>query len=90
MSEKRYKKGDWTNCRYDICEILKDDEVFCTVATNDVELIIGVLNANDELCEHNKRMRRKVSRLYKDRYKLWELCKEQGMTEEEIERELER
>ena len=26
MSEKRFKKGDWTNCRYDICEIINEDD----------------------------------------------------------------
>ena len=45
----KYSKGEWTNARYDICEIECDGEIFCTVATKDVELIIGVLNENEEL-----------------------------------------
>lgn len=41
------RKGDYTNCRYDICEIVDDDgEVLCDVATRDAELIIGVLEEN--------------------------------------------
>ena len=49
MSEK-YRKGEYTNCRYDICEIVDSDgDVFCTVAMEDVDLVIGVLNENDGL-----------------------------------------
>ena len=44
-----YSKGEWTNCRYDICEILKNDELFCTVATDDADLIIRILNENEQL-----------------------------------------
>jgi hypothetical protein len=45
----KYSKGEWTNARYDICEIECDGEVYCTVATKDVELIIRVLNENEDL-----------------------------------------
>ena len=49
MTEKRFTKGEWTNCRYDICEILENGEYFCTVATKDVDLIIKVLEENELL-----------------------------------------
>ena len=42
MTEKRFTMGDYTNCRYDICEILKDGEYYCTVATKNVDKIINV------------------------------------------------
>lgn len=45
----KYTKGEWTNCRYDICEIECDGEIYCTVATKDVDLIINVLNENEQL-----------------------------------------
>ena len=45
----KYSKGEWTNARYDICEIECDGEVYCTVATKDVDLIIDVLNENEQL-----------------------------------------
>jgi hypothetical protein len=45
----KYSKGEWTNARYDICEIECDGEVYCTVATKDVDLIIRVLNENEDL-----------------------------------------
>ena len=52
----KYSKGEWTNARYDICEIECDGEVYCTVATKDVELIIGVLNENEQLKQTNQRL----------------------------------
>ena len=53
-----FQKGDWTNCRYDICEIVKDDDVFCTVATDDVDLVISVLEENEQLKSENKRLKK--------------------------------
>ena len=53
MTEKQFTKGDWTTCVYDICEINKDGEVFCTVATRDVDLIISVLEENEQLKQRN-------------------------------------
>ena len=50
MSEKRFKKGDWTNCRYDICEIIdEDDEIICVVALNDADKVIAILEENEQL-----------------------------------------
>jgi len=50
MSENRFRKGDWTNCRYDICEIVTDDdEIICVVALNDADKIIGLLEENRQL-----------------------------------------
>lgn len=50
MSENRFRKGDWTNCRYDICEIVTDDdEIICVVALNDADKIIGLLEENEQL-----------------------------------------
>ena len=49
MTEKRFEMGDYTNCQYNICEILKDGEYYCTVATKDVDLIINVLDENEQL-----------------------------------------
>ena len=55
MSEK-YRKGEYTNCRYDICEIVDGDgDVFCTVATEDADLVIGVLNENMQLKDDLKK-----------------------------------
>ena len=50
----KYSKGEWTNARYDICEIECDGEVYCTVATKDVELNIDVLNENEQLKQENR------------------------------------
>lgn len=50
MSENRFKKGDWTNCRYDICEIIdEDDEVVCIVSLNDADKVIAILEENEQL-----------------------------------------
>ena len=50
MSEERFKKGDWTNCRYDICEIIdEDDEVVCIVSLNDADKVIAILEENEKL-----------------------------------------
>ena len=38
--------GDYSNCQCDICEIVKGDDVFCSVAACDVDLIIGLLEEN--------------------------------------------
>lgn len=58
MSEKRFKKGDWTNCRYDICEIVTDDdEIICVVALNDVDKIIGLLEENEQLKKQVKKLK---------------------------------
>lgn len=56
MSEKRFKKGDWTNCRYDICEIIdENDEVVCTVSLNDADKVIAILEENEQLkCINDK------------------------------------
>ena len=60
----KYSKGEWTNARYDICEIECDGEVYCTVATKDVELIIDVLNENGQLKQRNTRQAKQLDRLY--------------------------
>lgn len=58
MSENRFKKGDWTNCRYDICEIIdEDDEVVCIVSLKDADKIIGLL-------EENEQLRKKLEQIY--------------------------
>lgn len=50
MTEKRFKKGDWTNCRYDICEIVNaNDEVVCIVSLNDADKVIAILEENEKL-----------------------------------------
>ena len=59
----KYSKGEWTNARYDICEIECDGEVYCTVATKDVDLIIDVLNENEQLKKENQRMTDKLNEL---------------------------
>lgn len=42
--------GDYTVCRYDIAEIVDEyDDVICTVATDDVETVIGILEENKNL-----------------------------------------
>ena len=53
---REFKKGEWTNARYDICEIECDGEVYCTVATKDVDLIINVLNENEQLKDKIKKL----------------------------------
>ena len=64
MTEKQYSKGDWTNCRYDICEILKNDELFCTVATDDADLIISILNENEQLKQEYNKLKHRHSLLH--------------------------
>ena len=45
--DAKVEMGDYTMCRYDIAEIVDDcDEVVCTVAQDDVETIIGILQEN--------------------------------------------
>lgn len=64
---KRYSKGDWTNCRYDVCEIIDvDDEIICTVALRDVDMIIDVLNENEQL----KKQRDELIKSIQDTVKL--------------------
>lgn len=47
---KKYMKGDYTNCRCNICEIVDEyDDVFCNVATEDVDKIIEILNDYERL-----------------------------------------
>lgn len=46
---KKYTTGDYTNCRYDICEILEDGKFFCIVGTDYVENIIDILEENEQL-----------------------------------------
>lgn len=42
--------GDYTVCRYNIAEIVDEyDDVICTVATDDVETVIGILEENKNL-----------------------------------------
>ena len=46
----KYSKGDYANCRCNICEIVdEDDEVVCMVITEDFEKIIGILEENEKL-----------------------------------------
>lgn len=60
MSEKRFKKGDWTNCRYDICEIIdEDDEVVCIVSLKDADKVIAILEENEQLKEERNYFERK-------------------------------
>lgn len=53
MTKKRYTKGDYTNCRSDICEILKDDELYCIVNMGDADKIIKLLEENERLKNEN-------------------------------------
>lgn len=62
----KYSKGEWTNARYDICEIEKDGDVYCTVATKDVDLIIKMLEENEQLKQRNDNQ-------YNQLKQLWEL-----------------
>ena len=63
MSEKRFKKGDWTNCRYDICEIVTDDdEIICVVALNDADKIIKLLEENEWLRKELKELNNEEKR----------------------------
>lgn len=42
--------GDYTVCRYNIAEIVDEyDDVICTVATDDVETVIEILEENKNL-----------------------------------------
>ena len=59
----KYSKGDWTNCRYDICEILKNEEVFCTVATDDVDLVIAMFEEREELIIREKNCKKELEEL---------------------------
>ena len=46
----KYSKGDYTNCRCNICEIVdEDDEIVCNVVTEDFEKVIGILEENEQL-----------------------------------------
>ena len=56
MTEKRFCKGEYTYCRYDICEIEKDDEPICTVALKDADFIIEVLNENEQLKQFQEKV----------------------------------
>lgn len=52
--DARVELGDYTVCRYDISEIIDaDDEdyydVICTVATRDVDTVLGILEENLKL-----------------------------------------
>lgn len=52
MNENRFRKGDWANCRYDICEIVNaNDEVVCIVSLNDADKVIQLLESNERLNE---------------------------------------
>lgn len=44
-----FKMGDYTTCIYEIAEILVDDEIVCTVAQRDVEIVIEIIEENLEL-----------------------------------------
>lgn len=46
---KKFTKGDWTTCYYSICEILCNDELLFTVATDDADKIIELLEEYDKL-----------------------------------------
>ena len=46
----KYSKGDYTNCRCNICEIVdEDDKIVCNVVTEDFEKVIGILEENEQL-----------------------------------------
>lgn len=49
MVKMKYRKGDWTKCLAETCEVLYDDEYFCTVQTDEADMIIDVLNGNEQL-----------------------------------------
>ena len=50
MTEKQFRKGDYTNCRCNICEIVdEDDKIVCNVVTEDFEKVIGILEENEQL-----------------------------------------
>lgn len=61
MTEKKYTIGDYTNCRYNICEILEDDEVYCIVGTEYADKIIKVLEENKQLKSELKSLRKKYN-----------------------------
>lgn len=49
---EKVEMGDYANCRCDIAEIVYDDDeydVVCTVATNEVDVVIDILKENAEL-----------------------------------------
>ena len=71
----KYSKGEWTNARYDICEIECDGEIYCTVATKDVDLIIDVLNENEELKQFPIKLDNRIQKLKEDLKKLTEMDK---------------
>lgn len=51
----KYSKGDYTNCRCNICEIVdEDDEIVCNVVTEDFEKVVAILEENERLKEENK------------------------------------
>ena len=53
----KYSKGDYTNCRCNICEIVdEDDEIVCNVVTEDFEKVIGILEENERLKEENQKL----------------------------------
>ena len=88
----QYTMGDYTNCRYDICEILRDGECFVTVGTADADLIIKVLEENENVKLINKkcsdeyvRMRRRLERLDKDWDKLYDFVCSNGLEKEMLE-----
>ena len=48
---KKFTKGDWTTCHYSICEVLCNGELVFTVATEDADKLIKLLEEHDELLD---------------------------------------
>ena len=58
--KKGYYKGEYTNCRFDICEIEKDGEIYCTVALRDADMLIDTLNDLTERVEYLKKENKRL------------------------------
>ena len=57
----KYSKGDYTNCRCNICEIVdEDDEIVCNVVTEYFEKVIGILEENEKLKEQNEFLQKRL------------------------------
>ena len=71
------------------------------IEKEDYDKIVDLLNelheenqklhqVNNRCSDSHLRMRNRLERLHKDWDKLWDICKEQGMTDEEIIKEMDR
>lgn len=67
MTEKKYTIGDYTNCQYDICEIIKDDyELYCVVGHKYADMIIEKLEENERLKKENTELKEAMKRMMAD------------------------